>query len=182
MEDVFDVLRRDHEEVHAMLARLTARGPQDDVHTDLAEQLVIEESKHEAAEEMHFWPSVREHVPDGERLADQGIRQEDEGKMILEQLRKTPAEDAQFEQLILAFAHAAEEHIAYEENLVWPLLRQALSPDQRDEMGQKIQAAKEAGPTRPHPHGPDTPGGLKTAGLASAVLDKARDVASNRGR
>lgn len=182
MSDVFEVLKQDHQEVEGMLAQLTASGPQGTGHADLAERLVMEESKHEAAEEMYFWPSVRENVAGGDQYADEAIRQENEGKEVLEQLRKTPAEDAQFEQLIATFAKAGREHIAYEEEQVWPRLREVLTPEQRSELGEKIESAKASGPTRPHPHGPDSPGGLKTAGTASALLDKARDAASGRGR
>jgi hypothetical protein len=59
MPDVFDVLGKDHDEVKAMLARLEAgpRAAGGAVPAQLAErkhltdQLVIEEAKHEAAEE-----------------------------------------------------------------------------------------------------------------------------------
>ncbi len=180
MSDVFEVLKKDHEEVEGMLAQLTGSGPQGAQHAELADRLVMEESKHEAAEEMHFWPSVRQHVPGGDELADEALRQEDEGKQVLDQLRKTAPEDAQFEELIRTFAKAGRAHIAFEEEQVWPKLRQALTPEERAELGEKIQAAKDSGPTRPHPHGPNSPEGLKTAGAATALLDKARDAATGR--
>jgi hypothetical protein len=66
MSNVFEVLKQDHTEVQKMLVELTTPGPQDDEHVALADRLVSEESKHEAAEEMHFWPSVRQNVPDGD--------------------------------------------------------------------------------------------------------------------
>jgi hypothetical protein len=31
---------------------------------------------------MYFWPTVREHVPDGDRLADAATGQEQEGKEV----------------------------------------------------------------------------------------------------
>ena len=75
MADVFDVLRQDHEEVKAMLAKLEA-GPtaaagatasQLEGRKKLTEQVIIEESKHEAVEEEYFWPAVREQGAEGNR-------------------------------------------------------------------------------------------------------------------
>ena len=69
MADVFTVLAQDHREVQAMLAELEkgptgATGASADqlaLRKKMAETLIIEESKHEALEEMYFWPAVREH-------------------------------------------------------------------------------------------------------------------------
>jgi hypothetical protein len=55
----------------------------------MVEQLIIEESKHEALEEMYFWPAVREKLPGGDTLADTAIGQEQEGQEVLDKLHKT---------------------------------------------------------------------------------------------
>jgi hypothetical protein len=46
----------------------------------MVQQLVIEESKHEAVEEMYFWPVVRKALIDGDNLARHAHAQEQEGK------------------------------------------------------------------------------------------------------
>jgi hypothetical protein len=69
----------------------------------MVEQLVIEESKHEALEEMYFWPAVREKLPDGDQLAGTAIGQEQEGKEVLDKLDKLDADDAGFEKLVTTF-------------------------------------------------------------------------------
>jgi hypothetical protein len=147
----------------------------------LAEQLVIEESKHEAVEEMYFWPAVREYLPNGDELADTAIGQEQEGKEVLTKLDKLDAGSAEFEKLLADFIRAGREHIAYEEKHVWPGLRNALSAEQAEELGGKLEAGKKTAPTRPHPHTPPSPGALKGAGPLAAAADKARDAMTNRG-
>lgn len=178
MSDVFSVLGEDHLEVKRILAGLATGGVGEG---ELAERLVIEESKHEAAEEMHFWPAVREKVPGGDQLADAALAQEKEGKEVLDELRKATPGDAEFRRLVAKFTEAGQAHIAFEETQVWPSLRTALSPKEAVELGEQIQSAKESAPTRPHPGGPDTPGGLKSAGMAAAAMDKVRDKVTNRG-
>ena len=55
---------------------------------------------------MYFWPAAREHVPDGDRLADTAIGQEQEGKEVLASLDKAEAGDREFEQLLTEFIKA----------------------------------------------------------------------------
>lgn len=85
MPNLFAMLSRDHEDVKRTLAELD-KGPtratgagenQLALRKRMTEDLIIEESKHETVEEMYFWPLVRERVPDGNRLADEAIGQED---------------------------------------------------------------------------------------------------------
>jgi hemerythrin-like domain-containing protein len=189
MASIFDVLTHDHEEVKHMLSELErgptkssgASGDQLALRKKMAEQLVIEESKHEALEEMYFWPTVRDRLTGGDRLASEAIGQEQEGKEVLGKLDKLDAGNPEFEELLAEFIKAGREHIAFEENKVWPGLREALSAQEARELGEKFQEGKKTAPTRPHPHTPPKPGALKTAGPAAAAADRARDAATGRG-
>ena len=189
MPSLFDVLSQDHEEVKRMLAEL-GKGPtaatgasENDLalRKKMVEQLVIEESKHEAVEEMYFWPAVRRLVAGGNELAGQAIEQEQEGKEVLSKLDKLPADDAQFEALLEEFTEAGQEHIAFEETQVWPRLRSVLTAEEASELGGKLEQGKKTAPTRPHPHTPASPAVLKAAGPAAAAADRARDAATGRG-
>jgi Hemerythrin HHE cation binding domain len=178
MTDVFEVLTIDHQQVKLVLTELGAAAGDLE---KLAERLVVEESRHEAAEETYFWPAVREKLPNGDELADTALHQEQEGKEVLDALRKATPGDPDFLRLVDTFTSAGQEHIAFEELQVWPALRTVLSSDGAGELGSKIEMAKKTGPTRPHPGGPDSPGGLKSAGVAAAAVDKVRDAVGGRG-
>ncbi len=182
MAGVFEVLGQDHAEVKQMLAELES-GQNGGVKArkKLAQRLVIEESKHEAMEEMYFWPLVREKVAGGDDLASTAIGQEDEGKQVLDKLDKLDADDPEFDELVGTFVKAAREHITFEETQVWPALQAALTKKEAQELGSKIAEGKKAAPTRPHPHTPAAPGVLKAAGPAAAAADRVRDKATGRG-
>jgi hypothetical protein len=165
MADVFVVLAQDHAEVQDMLtelekgpARATGAG-QDQLalRKKMTEQLIIEESRHEALEEMYFWPVVRDHLPDGDALAGQATGQEQEARQVLARLDKLDAGDAEFEKLLGTFTGAAREHIEFEETRVWPGLRTALNTERAAELGAQIADGKKTAPTRPHPHTPRRP-------------------------
>ena len=189
MPSVFEVLSRDHEEVKQMLSEFekgptAANGASPDqlaVRKKMAETLVIEESKHEAVEEMYFWPTVRDRLPDGGRLADEATGQEQEAKQVLARLDKSGADDPEFEGLLGQFITAGREHIAFEETRVWPGLRSALTSTEAEELGEKLEQAKKTAPTRPHPGTPPSPGVLKSTGPIAAIADKARDAVTGRG-
>jgi hypothetical protein len=189
MADVFTVLAQDHQEVKAMLAELErgptkatgATGDQLALRKKMTEQLIIEESKHEALEEMYFWPAVRDHLESGSTLADQATGQEQDAKHVLASLDKLSPDEAEFEQLLAKFVVDAREHIEFEESQVWPLMRTALPAETSAELGTKIAKGKKSAPTRPHPHTPPSPGALKTAGPVAAAADKARDAVTGRG-
>jgi hypothetical protein len=189
MPTVFEVLSRDHEEVKQMLSEFekgptAANGASPDqlaLRKQMAETLVIEESKHEAVEEMYFWPAVRDRLPDGGRLADEATGQEQQAKQVLDRLDRTGADDPEFEKLLGQFITAGRKHIAFEEARVWPGLRSALTSTEAEELGEKLEEAKKAAPTRPHPGTPPAPGVLKSIGPVVAVADKARDAVIGRG-
>ena len=189
MTDVFTVLGHDHQEVKRMLAELekgptVATGASKDqlaLRKKMTEELIIEESKHEALEEMYFWPAVRDHIQSGNTLADEATGQEQAAKQVLNDLDKLGSGDAEFEKLLGEFIVDAREHIEFEETQVWPLLRTALSAEASAEIAEKIAEGKKTAPTRPHPHTPPSPGALKAAGPMAAAADRARDKVTGRG-
>jgi hypothetical protein len=190
MADVFTVLGQDHQEVKRMLAELengptAAAGASDgqlELRKKMTEELIIEESKHEALEEMFFWPAVREYIQSGNTLADEATGQEQAAKQVLADLDKLQVGDGEFEKLLARFITDAREHIEFEETQVWPLMRTALPAGKSAEIGEKIAQGKKTAPTRPHPHTPPAPGVLKTAGPVAAATDKARDKVTGRGQ
>lgn len=190
MPNAFEVLAKDHEQVKLMLSEFeagptaaTGAGEKElALRKRMAEELIIAESKHEAVEEMYFWPAVRKRIPDGDQLADKATGQEQEAKEVLTKLDKLDAGNPDFEQLLSKFIKAAREHITFEETQAWPPLRSALTEQEATELGNKIEQGKKTAPTRPHPRTPPSPGVLKAAGPAAAAVDRARDAATGRGR
>ncbi|GAA2133608.1 hemerythrin domain-containing protein [Actinomadura napierensis] len=193
MTDVFTVLANDHTEVKQMLTELeagSAGASSASVHGEdalrlrknMVEQLIIEESKHEAVEEEYFWPAVRELVTDGDRLADHAIEQEQAAKKVLNDLIGLDAGEAKFEELLANFITDGRAHIAFEENEVWPALRRVITDERAEKLGEKLEQGKKLAPTRPHPNTPPKPGILKAAGPAVAAADKVRDKITGRGQ
>jgi hypothetical protein len=190
MADVFEVLQKDHDEVKAMLARLEygpkagtgATAAEVAERRRLAEDVIIEESKHESAEQQYFWPAVRELGPEGDRVADEALAQERTAEQVLYELSRLNPEEEEFEELLADFISEARAHIAFEEGHAWPLMRASLSADQAAALGAKIAQAKKVAPTRPHPHTPGNEGVRKAAAPLAGATDRLRDAVTGRGR
>jgi hemerythrin-like domain-containing protein len=182
--DALTFLREDHKSVLGMLEVLddapSGSGAQSSGLSTMVTNLIIAESQHEAIEEQFFWPTVRAAVEDGDALADKAIEQEQAGKRLLQQLEDGEPGEPDYQEALQQFVKAGREHIKYEQDVVWPRLRAAISDDELEKMGEKLEAAKKIAPTRPHPDTPPSSTVLKTMGMATAVIDHVRDAASGR--
>jgi hypothetical protein len=159
MEDVFDVLAEDHEEIRQALAELE-KGPTaaTDASEDqlmlrkiMTEELVLEEAKHEEIELACVWPAVRGHIPGGDQLADRAICAELEIVALLAELDQLDVSQPGFERLLSAFTQAAREHFDFEERYVWPRLRSVLTAKAADALAGRVLAARQAVPVPPFP-------------------------------
>jgi hemerythrin superfamily protein len=186
MTDVFSSLAADHKRIFQLINELTGGAgmpsgrPAERKRT--AERLVIEESRHEAAEEAVYWPLVRDRVEGGAALALAAQTQEQGAKRLLNELDHISPRNDEFASVISLIASAVRDHITFEESQVWPKLRLGLPDDEARRAGEALDRARAAAPTRPHPHTPPDPRLLRIVGPAIVAADRARDVLTGRGR
>lgn len=182
--DALTFLREDHKSVLGMLEVLdgapTGEGAQRSGLATMVTNLVIAESQHEAIEEQFFWPAVRDALEDGDELADKAVDQEQAGKELLQRLEDGKPGEQDYHQALQEFVKLGREHICYEQEVVWPKFEAAVSREDREKLGDKLEAAKKVAPTRPHPDTPANPIVQKTMGMGAAMVDHIRDAASGR--
>jgi hemerythrin superfamily protein len=185
MTDAIELLRRDHDEVRALLSELEASA--DPGQADARErrrtavvQVIVRESAHEAIEEQYFWPVVRRRVHDGVRLADQAVSQEIELKKVLNLLDGLDPEAPRFEPLLRQLTGIGRTHHEFEERQVWPGVRLALSEQELAELGAQLEQGRRLAPTRPHPNLSPAPEVLRLAGRIAGATDRIRDALAGR--
>jgi hemerythrin superfamily protein len=179
--NVLEELMTDHREVEEIFGRMEAMTRGQELR-DLVDEVTIELVRHSVAEEEYLYPAVREHVEGGDRLADKEIADHGRVEKLLKQLEKTDADDSQMMMLLQQLMDEVSAHVQDEENNLFPMLRQACSPEALDELGDKIRRAKAMAPTRPHPSAPDTPPANKLLAPGAGLVDRARDFVTGRGR
>ena len=102
--DALTFLRQDHKSVLGMLEVLdeapSASGAEISGLETMVTNLVIAESQHEAIEEQIFWPAVRDALEEGDALADDAIKQEQEGKKLLQRLADGKPGEAEYHEAL----------------------------------------------------------------------------------
>jgi uncharacterized membrane protein/hemerythrin superfamily protein len=177
--DVVDVLETDHREATALIADIRA-GMDPTARRDQADQLIAELVRHAVAEEMHVYPAMREHLPDGEQAVQHDLEEHQELETLLKELEGVDAADPQFLQVLGRVETTLADHIADEEGSHFPQLRAALPREELVALAAKVQAAKKAAPTRPHPAAPNSKLFHQLAGPGVGLVDRLRDRLSGR--
>ena len=178
--NAIEVLTQDHRTVE-QLFRQYHQAPTNERKGELVNQIIRELSVHAAIEEEILYPTVREALPDGDQLAQDGLQEHQAAKEILADLDKMSSDDAQFDHKVGQLMEDMEHHVQDEEGEMFPKLQQALGDDTLADIGQELEQAKKRAPTRPHPAAPDQPPGIKVAGPVAALLDRIRDKIQGRG-
>lgn len=175
-DDVVRLLEEDHQLVQSRLESLSAAPA--DGRGELFWKLTNDLVRHEVAEEVVVYPALRD-IPGGNAVADARIAEQSEAEEKLAQMEKMDASSAEFASEVAGLKSAVLEHAKAEEETAFAMLLSALGPEQRIEMGQRYVKAKDAAPTHPHPHAPDTPPGNVVMGPLAALVDRVRDAAAS---
>ena len=175
--DAIALLRQDHREVERLFKQFEKAGPRaHKTRRNLVDKVIKELSVHAVIEEQVFYPAVREAVEETEDTVLESLEEHHIVKWTLSELDGMDPEAERFVAKVTVLMESVRHHVEEEEDELFPKVREALSRKQLAELGEAMEKAKKAAPTRPHPRAPDTPPGNLVAGAGAAVLDKARDA------
>ena len=176
--DAIELLTGQHREVEAAWSQLQAAHSSDaDVQQELAQQIIAMLSQHDAIETQFLYPELRDAgAAQGQQLADHSL---DDHQQVRELLNEVDGEDVRDESVYSTLARALSsvmDHVAEEEQQVFPLLRQSCDENRLVELGREMMSAMELAPTHPHPTTPNNKVGATVAGAVTGLVDKARDA------
>jgi hypothetical protein len=173
--NVVDLINQQHRELIELVDRLSPP-----VDRRLVDVVIATLSRHLSAEEQYLYPAVRIAVPGGTELAARELA-EDHGLLVtLKELQKARRDSPDFERLAAEVAAAVRRHVAADAEELLPVLTRMVPIEDLIRVGNRIDLAEEAAPTRPHPGTPSTPPWNKVVDPAVAVVDKVRDVITRR--
>lgn len=183
--DVGAVLAGEHRRIAGLCAELAAAteptaGVPEQRRRDLAAVVTATLSRHLSAEEQYLYPAVRAAVPDGDRLADREIAEDRALLRTLRELSATPPGDPEFGRLAGAVRAQVRRHATAADDELLPVLGELVGTEDLVRLGNRVETAEEAAPTRAHPATPATPPWNKMIDPAVGVVDKVRDVLSRR--
>ncbi|HWF14905.1 MAG TPA: hemerythrin domain-containing protein [Acidimicrobiales bacterium] len=173
--DIVDLLSQDHEAAERLLDQITSAEAS--AREGLFWELVPELVRHEVAEEVVVYPTIRSKAPDGDAEVEPRLKEQKEAEEMLSSMEKLDPTSDEFAQRLSKLRDGVLDHAQAEEQNIFPLLRALEHEEERVELGARYQKAKASAPTHPHPNAPDTPPGNKILGPIAAFADKVRDAA-----
>ncbi|WP_327038195.1 hemerythrin domain-containing protein [Micromonospora maris] len=160
-------IAEEHQQLLALTHRLVEPGP-DPAHG--REILVAALSRHLSAEEQYLLPAVRQALPD----ADEPVAKVLAGDTALLMALRGLTDDR-----LAMVAQLVETHVTAVDALVQRLC-DAATEEELVRLGNRLEIAEEAAPTRPHPGVPHTPPWNRIVEPAVALVDKLRDAVTGR--
>jgi hemerythrin-like domain-containing protein len=178
--NVVDVIGEQHDKLLELCDRLVDEGVDQKRRFKIADVVVATLSRHLSAEEQYLYPAVRAVVPDGDELADRELEEDHALLVTLKHFDATRRDDSTFGALAVDIAAAVRRHVEADDAELFPVLLRMAPVEDLIRVGNRIETAEEAAPTRPHPSTPARPPWNKVVDPAVAVVDKIRDVAGGR--
>lgn len=194
-DDLVDELLTDHEELREMFAQLRpTTGPTDtlmgaegavtgpDLETtgtdrqDVVRRMTAELVRHSVAEEIYLYPLIRKVLPNGDKLADHEIDEHAEVEHLLKDLENLDPRNPAYADKVGKVIGETIPHLHEEETEVFPQLREACSPEDLHDLGDKIRRLKKVAPIHPHPSTPDTPPANRIIDPMTGIVDRVRDA------
>jgi hemerythrin-like domain-containing protein len=178
--NVIDVIGDQHAQLLQLCEQLTDDSVDQKRRFKVADVVVATLSRHLSAEEQYLYPAVRAVVPGGGELADRELDEDHSLLVTLKHFDATRRDDSTFGALAADIAAAVRRHVEADDAELFPVLARMAPIEDLIRVGNRIETAGEAAPTRPHPSTPVRPPWNKVVDPAVAVLDKIRDVAGGR--
>ncbi|MEU4401163.1 hemerythrin domain-containing protein [Micromonospora orduensis] len=164
---IADIVDREHQQLLALLDQLT--GPDITPQEGLA-VLTAALSRHLSAEEQYLLPAARAALPNADERVDAEINADAALLGVLKGLS---------DETLTEVAARVRRHVEGVGALVAEL-REVATAEELIRLGNRLEIAEEAAPTRPHPGTPATPPWNRIVEPAVGVVDKVRDAVTRR--
>jgi hemerythrin-like domain-containing protein len=175
--DAISLLKEDHRAVEALFKKYEKLGERAaKTKRSTVDKIVRLLSVHASIEETVFYPYVREHAPKLTSTVLEALEEHLVAKWELAALEKMTPADERFDAKVAVLTESVRHHVKEEEKELFPKLRQKLSRKELQELGDALRRAQKTAPTHPHPRAPDEPPANIPVSMASAVVDRARDL------
>lgn len=145
--DAITLLTQDHRTVDELFERFeqTAEPGQ---RRQLVEKMIEELSIHAAIEERELYPVMHRVLSDDDPV-EEAEHEHAEAKAVLAVLAQLQPDDGHFEEMVEELIADVRHHVEEEENELFPMLRDVVSDQDLEDLGQRLERAKQGAPTKP---------------------------------
>jgi hemerythrin superfamily protein len=180
--NVIAELTADHRDVERLFEQIQSMAPGDPKRKEIADSFTIELVRHSVAEELYLYPEAAARLEGGEAVVEQHLLDHARVERTLKRMDGLQVPNAEFNLLVEQLVAQVRSHVVEEEQVLFPALADACSPEELEKLGAEVRRAKDRAPTRPHPAAPHTPPANRRLAPGIGLVDRARDAVSGRGR
>ena len=174
--DAFNLLKADHRKVEELFSQLESASGQAKMR--VFEQIKMELELHTHIEEKIFYPAL-EKPKQTHDLTLEAYEEHDVVKKLLREMSKAKSANEEWEAQAKVLQENVEHHVEEEENELFPKAEAALSEEQIEALGEKMEAEKE----RKQPGATKSSSKKKSAGAnKSASKSKSASTAPKKAR
>ncbi|HTZ42970.1 MAG TPA: hemerythrin domain-containing protein [Jatrophihabitans sp.] len=172
-QTILQALASDHAGLLDLLGRLRGGATE-----DLRQELVIETVRHFVAEEQYLYPLVRDRLPDGGALADEGFAANRECERLLRRFEQPGHDEA---ATLAELRQLLGRHVESQQAELFGRLAGAVPADELRALAAEVRGAEQLAPTRPRVLAASNPALNKFSSLVEGFLDHVRDSYGHRG-
>lgn len=137
-QDVVDLIEKDHREVERLFEAMKTNPDQRPLLLPVVTSLLV---AHSRAEESEVYPAARDEAGETEEVAH-SQEEHEEAEALLERLKDTDPSAPDYDQLLQELIDSVTHHVQEEESTVLPGMRERLSDERRQELGDAFLAAR----------------------------------------
>ncbi|HEX8136779.1 MAG TPA: hemerythrin domain-containing protein [Pyrinomonadaceae bacterium] len=141
--NAFELLKQDHEKVSGIFEQIeetTERAVK--TREELYGRLRTELDIHSQIEEEVFYPAIEE-LDETRALTLEAYEEHNVVKQLLDELDALPVDDETWTAKLKVLHENVDHHVEEEETELFPLVRQVLTSEAIEELGVRLQAAKQ---------------------------------------
>src|SRR3954469_2766227 len=125
---------------------------------------------------------IRKSIDNGDQIVEHEIDEHSKAERMMNALDTISAADTQFGVLMQQLMASIKEHVAEEENDVFPQFRTKVDANELNKLGETVERLQKVVPPRPHPMAPPPPPFNALLGPGAGLVDRLRDMLSGRAK
>ncbi|HEV2801973.1 MAG TPA: hemerythrin domain-containing protein [Pyrinomonadaceae bacterium] len=139
--DAFALLKNDHAKVATLFDQIEAASDAT-TRQQLFTQLKQELDVHAHIEETILYPALKA-APETQDITEEAYEEHQEVKDLLSELEATPADDEEWNDMIMELRENVEHHVEEEEGEMFTKARSVLNEQQLNQIGAQLAAEKQ---------------------------------------
>jgi hemerythrin superfamily protein len=139
-QDILTLIEADHRKVDQLFEEIESSKGAKKIQ-DCFHQIYKELTLHAEAEELVFYPAMREYE-ETEEFIEEAEEEHNSAKILLEQMKALKPNDDEFKTKLQHLIESVKHHVEEEENEIFPAIRECMEDEELSQLGEEFQQAK----------------------------------------